>query len=133
MAKFKKGQIANPKGCPKGAHHIGRPKDAIVQETLGLATEAAPLIMSRFIRVSLGEKLEQVVTEAGECIPVPAPVPAQIKAGEVVLTYVIQKAAERVEVTGADGDPLNGIPTSQVVELIAAIRQRNSATGGKES
>lgn len=24
---FKKGQVANPRGCPKGAHHKGRPSN----------------------------------------------------------------------------------------------------------
>ena len=24
---FKKGQVSNPKGCPKGAHHTGRPRN----------------------------------------------------------------------------------------------------------
>jgi len=130
MARFQKGQIANPKGCPKGAHHIGRPKDEIKQECIGLATDAAPLILARLIKHSLGDKTEQVVTENGVELPVPAPVPSQIKASEVVLSYVLQKAAERVEVTGADGDPLNGVPTDAVIELVNAIRQRNSGSSG---
>ncbi len=130
---FKKGQVTNPKGCPKGAHHIGRPKDEIKQECIGLATSAAPLILARLIKHALGDNTEQVVTENGVQLPVPAPVPSQIKASEVVLNYVLEKAAERLEVTGADGDPLNGVPTQQVIELIDAIRRRNTSAGGKES
>jgi hypothetical protein len=132
MAKFKKGQVGNPKGCPKGAHHIGRPKDEIKAECYQLATEAAPLILARFVRMSLGEDADQVVNENGERLPIPAPTPTQVKAGEVVLNYVLQKAAERLEVTGADGDPLNGVPTDTVVGLIEAIRRRTAGAGGEK-
>lgn len=130
---FKKGKSGNPAGPPKGVHHIGRPKDEIREQCYGLATDAAPLILARFVRMSLGEKLEQVVTEAGECIPVPAPTPSQIKAGEVVLTYAVRKLAERVEVTGADGDPLTGVPTSAVIALAEALKVRGESDSEAES
>lgn len=131
MARFKKGQVPNPKGCPKGAHHIGRPKDAIKAECYKLATDAAPVILARFIRVSLGEDTDQVVNENGERLQVPAPAPSQIKAGEVVLNYVLQKAAERMELTGANGDPLPGLQPDIAAELVEALRQRIAQSSGE--
>jgi hypothetical protein len=116
---FKKGQISNPKGCPKGAHHIGRPKDIIKRECAKLATEAAPLILARLIRTSLGESTEQVVTEDGECVKVPAPSPSQIKAGEVVLSYAIEKVAERFD--------LNDTTDRPGAEELLALRARDRA------
>ena len=127
---FPKGKSPNPKGCPKGAHHIGRPKDEIKEACYRLATDAAPLILARFIRMSLGEDTDQVVNEDGERLQVPAPAPTQVKAGEVVLTYAIQKISERIEVTGADGDPLGGVPTDVVLDLVDAVRRRTTAIGG---
>jgi hypothetical protein len=129
MATFKKGHVPNPKGCPKGAHHIGRPKDEIRAQCYELATDAAPAILARFARMALGEKTEQVVTENGECIPVPAPAPSQIKAGEVVLTYAIHKLAERVEVSGANGDPLAGVSTAAIEALAKALQGGSSGDG----
>ena len=130
---FKKGVVTNPKGCPKGAHHIGRPKDAIKQECLQLATDAAPLILARLIKHAIGDKTEQVVTENGIELPVPAPVPSQIKASEVVLAYVLEKAVERLEVTGANGDPISGLPASSALELITALRQRVTGPSGEKA
>ncbi len=120
---FKKGQVSNPKGCPKGAHHIGRPKDEIKRECEKLATEAAPLILARFIRTSLGENTEQVVTENGECLKVPAPSPSQIKAGEVVLSYAIEKVAERVNVNSTSDRPSR----EEVDAALALVRGRASS------
>lgn len=123
----------NLEGCPPGAHHIGRPKDQIKAECYQLATEAAPLILARFIRISLGENTESVVNEAGECLQVPAPSPSQIKAGEAVLKYVLEEAAKRLELTGKDGDPLPDIPTAFAVELARIIRERSAGTSGSEA
>lgn len=130
---FKKGQSGNPAGAKPGVHHFGRPKDEIKAECYKLATDAAPLILARFIKVSLGQNTEQVITDKGETLDVPAPAPSQIKAGEVVLNYVLEKAAERLELTGANGDPLNGVPTESVVQLIDSIRQRNTGSRGEKS
>jgi len=123
----------NLKGCPPGTHHIGRPKDEIKAECYGLATDAAPLILARFIKISLGENTEQVVTDQAEVLPVPAPAPSQIKAGEVVLSYVLEKAAERLELTGANGDPLPGVPASATREFIDALRRRLTGDTGKKA
>lgn len=121
---FKKGQVANPKGCPKGAHHIGRPPDEIKKECEGLATQSAPLIIARLIRHSLGEKTEQVVTENGVELPVPAPVPSQIKASEVVLSYVLQKVAERFDVNDTSERP-----TREQLEIALAIVRGSNPPG----
>lgn len=119
---WKKGVVTNPKGCPKGAHHIGRPKDEIKKECIGLATDAAPLILARLIRHAIGEKTEQVVTENGEQLPVPAPVPSQIKASEVVLSYVLQKEAEKLEINDERR------PSREEIESALAALRRGSTS-----
>jgi hypothetical protein len=76
MAKFKKGQSGNPKGCPKGAHHQGAPLSITVQT----AKSACPDLIKRLIQIGKGDDMEQVVNNEGETIRVPAPVREQIKA-----------------------------------------------------
>lgn len=122
---FQKGIVTNPKGCPKGAHHIGRPKEKVKQECIGLATDAAPLIIARLIKHAIGEKTEQVVTENGVELPVPAPVPSQIKASEVVLSYVLQKEAERIEVNDERDRP----SAEELMELKRRLSNDRAGTG----
>ena len=93
MAKFEKGKVANPAGCPKGAHHIGRPASKVKQ----LAKRRSLAILQRIADIAAGKNFEQVVTENGESIRVPAAVREQIKAGEVVLK-VAQEIGADVEI-----------------------------------
>ena len=78
---WKKGQSGNPAGCPKGAHHTGRPQSVLRERAL----EASPAILERWIHIENGEDTEQIVNGEGETISVPAPVRDQLKAGELVL------------------------------------------------
>lgn len=113
MAKFEKGKSGNEKGCPKGAHHVGRPSSIVKR----LAEEASPDIMRRFIRIANGEDLEQVVNGEGETLRVPAPVREQLKAGEFVL-----KVGVDLEV--GDDQEQSRINAAKAHELLKEIESR---------
>lgn len=94
---FKPGQSGNPAGCPKGAHHIGRPASKVKE----LAKRRSYKILKRMADIADGKALEQVVNENGETIRVPAPVREQTKAGEVVLKVASELGAD-IEINQVD-------------------------------
>lgn len=98
---FKKGQVANPKGCPKGAHHIGRPSSKVKQ----FAKSRSLRIIKRLAAIADGANLEQVVTENGESIKIPSPIREQIKASEIVLK-VSSELGPDTEVNVGEGSRL---------------------------
>lgn len=90
-------------------------------------------ILEFLASVANGADVEQAVGGEGEVIRVPAAVRDRIKAAELLLDRGFGKAPQSMEVTGADGDPLSGIPTDAVVQLIEAIRQRTPGGSGEKS
>jgi hypothetical protein len=78
---FEKGNKFGINGCPKGAHHIGRPSSKVKQ----FAKSRSLRIVKRLAKIADGEDLEQVVTENGDSIKIPSPIREQIKASEIVL------------------------------------------------
>lgn len=79
----------------------GRPPDWIKQEAAKIGD---PLAIVRFYwDVANGKDLEQVVTDSGVSIAVPAPVKDRLRAGELYLDRVIGKVTQPMEHTGDIG------------------------------
>lgn len=97
---FGPGNNANPAGCPKRAHHIGRPSSKVK----ALAKKRSYAILKRLADIAAGKDFEQVVTENGEAIKIPAAVREQIKAGELVLKTANELGAD-IEINQIESAP----------------------------
>lgn len=125
---FKKGQSGNPAGAKPGVHHIGRPPDWFRDQCRVALEEARGVEFAR--DVLAGKEFPQLATGEGEVIPLPPALKDRLKALEWLADRGWGKANQTMEVTGANGDPLNGVPTSTLIELIDALRRRNPQSGG---
>lgn len=109
--RFKKGHKKAKGGRREGS---GRPPDWLREE----CRKHAPHILEFLRQVALGEDVEQVVTENGETIHVPAPVRERIKASEMLLDRAYGKAIQAVEMSG-----------DMSVNLIESVRQAREERG----
>ena len=82
---WKKGKSANPKGCPKGAHHEGRPPEWLRLKCQNIVDKNE--LLKVLSDVATGADMEQVVTENGETVSVPAAIKERLKAIEILLKH----------------------------------------------
>lgn len=115
MPRIQKGEVRNPEGCPKGAHNTGRPADWLRAK----CQEAGPKVLEFLIDVATGKDMEQVVSDNGETIGVPAAVKDRIKAAEVVLDRGYGKPDQTIN-ANLDSE-FNSIPTALLSTFVAAI------------
>ena len=84
--RIKKGEITNPKGCPVGAHHIGRPPDefkAWIHDIIH-----SDKARERFIKIIQDDEgAEEKVTEQGVCVPTRTQARVYLQALELGLAY----------------------------------------------
>lgn len=73
-------------------------------------------VIQFFYDVSQGAELEQVVTDTGETVRVPASVKDRIRAGEAYLERTIGKVKEQIEMSGS-------------VNIISAIKEAREKRG----
>lgn len=92
----------------------GRPPDWLKAE----CQKHAPNLLEFLRQVALGEDLEQVITENGETVRVPAPVRERIKAAEMLLDRGYGKPTQGIEVSG-----------DVSVNLIQAVRLARQSRG----
>jgi hypothetical protein len=128
IVAFKKGNKIAPGGAREGA---GRHPDWFREQCRIALSDAKGVEFAR--DVLAGKEFPQLATGEGEVIPLPPALKDRLKALEWLTDRGYGKANQTMEVTGANGDPLHGVPTSAVIELVDALRQRNSATGGTKS
>ncbi len=96
MAKFKKGDHANPKGCPKGAHSTGRPSDWF-REQCKKALERCKGV--EFVAdVASGKEFPQLATSEGEVIPLPPSLKDRQRAVEWLADRAHGKAGQTIDV-----------------------------------
>lgn len=97
MAKFASGQSGNPEGCPKGAHHVGRPKSAVKE----LAKKRSLKILARLADIADGEPIERPVGVGDHVLKMSAPLKEQMKAAEIVLK-VADELRPEIEINNTD-------------------------------
>ena len=90
---FAKGNKASA-GFPKAG--AGRPADWLREECRKHSGD----VLGFLKQVALGEDVEQIITENGETVRVPAPVRERIKAGEILLDRGFGKATQPLEHSG---------------------------------
>lgn len=120
---FKRGNKEAVGGAREGA---GRPPDWLREE----CRKHAPNILDFLRQVALGEDVEQIVTDKGEILPVPAPVKERIKAGEILLNRGYGMPNQPL--SGPEGESFAGIPTISLSTFVDALRLRvigNARTG----
>lgn len=123
---FERNNDAAKGGARDGA---GRPPDWLKEEILKIGD---PLEIIRFYhRVATGEDLEQVVTDSGESVSVPASVKDRLRAAELFLDRAIGKVPQGMEVTGANGSAFSAVPTTELASCVIALRQRLASRPGK--
>lgn len=113
-ARLKNGVIGASGGARPGA---GRPPDWMREEIEQIGN---PLEVIRFYYdVATGKDMEQVVTDSGEVVRVPAAVRDRLKAGDSYLDRRIGKVPQEIGVTNNDEDR----PTTNVlIQTITALR-----------
>jgi hypothetical protein len=122
---FEKGHRLSRGGARPGA---GRPTDSL---KAAIEEIGDPLQIIRFYYdVACGADLEQVVTDSGETVRVPAAVKDRLRAGELYLDRRIGKVPQAMEVTGADGSVFSSIPTAELASVIESLRQRVTGRSG---
>lgn len=92
---FKKGHKLAPGGARKGA---GRKPDELKERARSIGDPVK--ILQFYWDVANGEDLEQVVTDSGVSIAVPAPVKDRLRAGELYLDRVEGKVTTPLEHSG---------------------------------
>jgi hypothetical protein len=83
--------------------------------------------------VATGKNVEQVVTDQGEVIRVPAPVSERRRAIQELMDRGWGKPVQGMEVSGIDGDPLPGISAESIRGITEALRQRIAGGTGEKS
>jgi hypothetical protein len=128
---FQKGNKFGIKGCPPGAHHIGRPPNLFKEQLEKALVEARDIELVQAI-IS-GVAFPRVINKDGEVVEIEATPKERLEAIKMGWEYLYGKADQRLEVTGANGDPLPGIPASDASELAAAIRRRLASDSGTKA
>lgn len=80
--------------------------------------------------VAAGKDFPQLATSDGEVLPLPPPLKERRAAVEWLVDHGYGKVPQGMELSDANGDPLFGLPTAALTELVTAIRQRNPEVGG---
>lgn len=97
---FKKGQSGNPKGGPKGGNPgCGRPADWFKKKCLAIVEKDN--LLGFLGKVARGENVEQVVTDQGETLPVPASVKDRMRAIEMLLDRGLGRCVTPIEHSGS--------------------------------
>ncbi len=107
----------------------GRPSDWLRQA----CQKHTDNILGFLHQVALGQDVEQVITEDGETVRVPAPVKERIKASEAILDRGYGKASQPVELNNADGTEFSILPTRALGEILDVLRRRVDPKAGKPS
>lgn len=126
-ARLKHGVQGASGGAREGA---GRPTDWLRQKCREIIDKKA--VLEFLGGVVAGENFEQVVNSDGEVIALPPPLKDRLKASELLLDRGYGKPGQSVEVTGADGEPLQSLGAQDVVAILRAFEGGDSpeAKGG---
>lgn len=116
---FKKRNKLAKGGAREGA---GRPADWLKEEA---AKVGDPLKIIRFYYdVADGQELEQIVTDTGETVRVPAAVKDRLRAGEQYLDRAVGKVPQAMEVTGANGSEFASLSARALEALLGVLTRR---------
>lgn len=107
---FKKGQSGNPKGSKPGSG-VGRKPDWLKEKCRKIIGDAK--LVEFLGKVAGGANTEQVVTDQGETLSVPAPIKDRLRAVEMLLDRGYGKASQPIEHSGDSGSRLIFVHPSQ--------------------